>query len=169
MLHLPISKRYLRESRLNEEKNMHSQPCSRQILDADAANPTDVYIFNAADSGSWSKQKTTPSGADLTSMIAILDHDTNVFCRLIPFASDRHTRQGGSPCNILIVSCTFYVDQSGYRGARSIQQSSERLPPLTPLPLPGKTSRIHRSLSPITSLRWDWPPTISTSSALRAR
>jgi hypothetical protein len=48
------------------------------ILDADASNPTDVYIFNAANQ-QWSTQKTNASGADLTSMVAILDHDTNVF------------------------------------------------------------------------------------------
>ncbi|KAF8315328.1 hypothetical protein DL93DRAFT_2057245 [Clavulina sp. PMI_390] len=48
------------------------------LLDADASNPTDVYIYSAA-SSSWSTQKTTDGGADLTNMVAILDHDTNVF------------------------------------------------------------------------------------------
>lgn len=51
------------------------------ILDADAANPTDVYIFDAS-AGSWTNQKTTAGGADPTSFVAILDHDTNVFFAL---------------------------------------------------------------------------------------
>lgn len=52
------------------------------ILDADAANPTDVYIYDAGKKA-WSTQKTTANGADLTSMVAILDHDTNVFFGLV--------------------------------------------------------------------------------------
>ncbi|KAJ9101629.1 hypothetical protein QFC20_005158 [Naganishia adeliensis] len=50
------------------------------VLNADAAAPSDVYIFNF-DAKSWSKQ-TTSSAPDLASGTSILDHDTNVFFTL---------------------------------------------------------------------------------------
>jgi len=50
------------------------------VLDADAANPGDVYIYDFA-AGTWSKQTTT-SPPDLATGSSVLDHDTNVFFAL---------------------------------------------------------------------------------------
>jgi len=55
------------------------------VLNADASNPTAVYIYDATGK-SWSKQSvSSPSGTpafDPSSFKAILDHDTNVFYAL---------------------------------------------------------------------------------------
>jgi len=48
------------------------------VVGADEANPTSVYIYNAATTA-WSQQPTTPGGFNTSSFTAILDHDTNVF------------------------------------------------------------------------------------------
>jgi len=49
------------------------------VLNADASQPNAIHIFDAT-SKTWTTQQTTvPDGLDLTSMVAILDHDTNVF------------------------------------------------------------------------------------------
>jgi len=51
------------------------------FLNADAKNPTSVYIYDAG-AKSWSTQPTTPGSFDYTSFNVILDHDTNVFYAL---------------------------------------------------------------------------------------
>jgi len=51
------------------------------VLDGDNSNPGDVHIFNVQ-SQNWTTQKTSLSGADPSSFISILDHDTNVFYAL---------------------------------------------------------------------------------------
>lgn len=52
------------------------------VLDGDAANPNNVHIFNA-DQQTWTVQQTKPAnGFNPTDVVAILDHDTNVFCEL---------------------------------------------------------------------------------------
>ncbi|THH32542.1 hypothetical protein EUX98_g1640 [Antrodiella citrinella] len=48
------------------------------ILNGDAANPSDVHIYDAG-AKSWSTQTTTTGGFSPASFDAILDHDTNVF------------------------------------------------------------------------------------------
>jgi len=48
------------------------------VLDGDASNPSAVHIFDGG-SKTWSEQTVDASTADLTTMVAILDHDTNVF------------------------------------------------------------------------------------------
>ncbi|KAJ9126248.1 hypothetical protein QFC24_001974 [Naganishia onofrii] len=50
------------------------------VLNADASNPSDIYVFNF-DAKSWSKQATS-SAPDLSTGTSILDHDTNVFFTL---------------------------------------------------------------------------------------
>ena len=53
------------------------------VLNGDASNPTDVYIYDAT-AKSWTTQTVKAadvSSFDLTSLKAILDHDTNVFCK----------------------------------------------------------------------------------------
>jgi len=49
------------------------------VLNADSANPTSIYIYDAT-AKSWSVQPTQPGKFDYTNFVAILDHDTNVFC-----------------------------------------------------------------------------------------
>lgn len=51
------------------------------ILNADSANPSSIYIYDAA-AKSWSKQAVDAGKFDPTNFAAILDHDTNVFCGL---------------------------------------------------------------------------------------
>ncbi|CAE6423019.1 unnamed protein product [Rhizoctonia solani] len=49
------------------------------FINADNANPNAIHIFDATVQ-TWSTQQATlPDGLDPTSMVAILDHDTNVF------------------------------------------------------------------------------------------
>jgi len=48
------------------------------VLNADKANPSNIYIYDAT-AGSWSTQNTTPGQFDSSNFAAILDHDTNVF------------------------------------------------------------------------------------------
>ena len=49
------------------------------VLNADASQPGAIHIFDAT-TKSWTTQQTTiPDGLDPASMVAILDHDTNVF------------------------------------------------------------------------------------------
>lgn len=49
-------------------------------MGADTANPASVYIYDAT-ATSWSQQPVTTGGFDTTSFDAVLDHDTNVFCK----------------------------------------------------------------------------------------
>lgn len=51
------------------------------ILNADSANPSSIYIYDAA-AKSWSTQAVDAGKFDPTNFAAILDHDTNVFCGL---------------------------------------------------------------------------------------
>ena len=51
------------------------------VLDGDASDPTSVYIYDAG-AKSWSKQAVSPGGPDPNDLVAILDHDTNVFYAL---------------------------------------------------------------------------------------
>ncbi|KAF8503018.1 hypothetical protein BU17DRAFT_58622 [Hysterangium stoloniferum] len=51
------------------------------VLDGDQSNPSAVHIFNAGDN-SWSTQSVNSGGPDPTQLVAILDHDTNVFYAL---------------------------------------------------------------------------------------
>ncbi|KAF8501848.1 hypothetical protein JB92DRAFT_2741190 [Gautieria morchelliformis] len=51
------------------------------VLNGDNSNPSAVHIFNAK-SNSWSTQAVNSGGPDPTSLVAILDHDTNVFYAL---------------------------------------------------------------------------------------
>jgi hypothetical protein len=51
------------------------------VIGADTANPSSIYIFDAA-AKSWSIQSVTAGSFDPTSFNAILDHDTNVFCTI---------------------------------------------------------------------------------------
>jgi len=53
-------------------------------MGADSANPASVYIYNAA-TKSWSTQSVTTGSFNPTSFVAILDHDTNVFCMCFIF------------------------------------------------------------------------------------
>lgn len=55
------------------------------VLNGDAKNPNSIYIYDAG-AKSWSNQTTTPGTFDYSSAKAILDHDTNVFCKLSHFA-----------------------------------------------------------------------------------
>ncbi|RPD65594.1 hypothetical protein L227DRAFT_583442 [Lentinus tigrinus ALCF2SS1-6] len=48
------------------------------VLNGDKANPSDIYIYDAAKK-SWSTQKTTTGNFDPSDFKTILDHDTNVF------------------------------------------------------------------------------------------
>ncbi|KDR73239.1 hypothetical protein GALMADRAFT_251824 [Galerina marginata CBS 339.88] len=48
------------------------------VLNADTANPTSVYIYDAT-AKTWSTQSVTAGKFDPTNFAAILDHDTNVF------------------------------------------------------------------------------------------
>ncbi|CAE6475398.1 unnamed protein product [Rhizoctonia solani] len=49
------------------------------FINADNSQPNAIHIFDAT-TQTWSTQQTTvPNGLDPTSMVAILDHDTNVF------------------------------------------------------------------------------------------
>ncbi|CAE6416541.1 hypothetical protein ACGC1H_002251 [Rhizoctonia solani] len=49
------------------------------FINADNAQPTAIHIFDAT-TQTWSTQASTmPDGLDPTSLVAILDHDTNVF------------------------------------------------------------------------------------------
>ncbi|KJA17640.1 hypothetical protein HYPSUDRAFT_46107 [Hypholoma sublateritium FD-334 SS-4] len=48
------------------------------VLNADTANPTSIYIYDAT-AKSWSTQSVTANGFDPTDYDTILDHDTNVF------------------------------------------------------------------------------------------
>lgn len=48
------------------------------VLNADTANPTSIYIYDAT-SKSWSMQTVTAGTFDPTNFATILDHDTNVF------------------------------------------------------------------------------------------
>lgn len=50
-------------------------------LDADKSDTSAVYIYNVAGK-SWSKQEVNPGGPDPTSLVTILDHDSNVFYAL---------------------------------------------------------------------------------------
>ena len=51
------------------------------VMNGDAANPSNVHIYDAA-AKSWTTQTTTPGTFDPSSFDAILDHDTNVFYAL---------------------------------------------------------------------------------------
>ena len=51
------------------------------VLDGDASDPTSVYIYDAG-AKTWSKQAVSPGGPDPNDLVAILDHDTNVFYAL---------------------------------------------------------------------------------------
>ncbi|KAF8589095.1 hypothetical protein K439DRAFT_1645192 [Ramaria rubella] len=51
------------------------------VLNGDQSDPSAVHIFNVA-SKSWSTQAVSSGGPDPTSLVAILDHDTNVFYAL---------------------------------------------------------------------------------------
>lgn len=51
------------------------------IMNGDAANPSDVHIYDAT-AKSWSTQTVTTGTFDPTSFTAILDHDTNDFYAL---------------------------------------------------------------------------------------
>lgn len=48
------------------------------VLNGDAGNPNNIYIYDAT-AKSWSTQVTTPGSFSYSSFDAILDHDTNVF------------------------------------------------------------------------------------------
>jgi len=48
------------------------------VLNADIANPTSIYIYDAT-AKSWSMQSVTPGTFDSSNFATILDHDTNVF------------------------------------------------------------------------------------------
>lgn len=48
------------------------------VLNADTANPSAIYIYDAT-AKSWSMQSVTTGNFDPTNFAAILDHDTNVF------------------------------------------------------------------------------------------
>ncbi|KAF8919451.1 hypothetical protein CPB85DRAFT_1212617 [Mucidula mucida] len=48
------------------------------VVNGDAANPSDIYIYDAANKA-WSKQTTTTGSFDISSATMILDHDTNLF------------------------------------------------------------------------------------------
>lgn len=50
------------------------------VLNGDAKNPNSIYIYDAG-AKSWSTQSTDPGSFDYSSFNAILDHDTNVFCK----------------------------------------------------------------------------------------
>lgn len=52
------------------------------VLNGDNSNPTAVHIFNAQ-SKTWSTQAVSSGGPDPTSLVAILDHDTNLFCAFL--------------------------------------------------------------------------------------
>jgi len=51
------------------------------VIDGDQSNPSDVHIYDAT-ALSWSTQQVTLAGVDPTSLVAILDHDTNVLFAL---------------------------------------------------------------------------------------
>ncbi|KZO98460.1 hypothetical protein CALVIDRAFT_561921 [Calocera viscosa TUFC12733] len=51
------------------------------ILGADNANPANVYIYDAT-GNAWSMSTVTTAGVDPSSLVSILDHDTNVFYAL---------------------------------------------------------------------------------------
>jgi len=51
------------------------------VLNADQSNPSVVHIYNVAGK-SWSTQSVEEGGPDPTSLVTILDHDTNVFYAL---------------------------------------------------------------------------------------
>jgi len=48
------------------------------VLNADTANPTSIYIYDAT-AKSWSKQTVVTNTFDYSNFATILDHDTNVF------------------------------------------------------------------------------------------
>lgn len=50
------------------------------VLDGDASDPSAVHIFDAA-SQAWTVQKVSDGGIDPTSVVVVLDHDTNVLCK----------------------------------------------------------------------------------------
>ncbi|KIJ29124.1 hypothetical protein M422DRAFT_54347 [Sphaerobolus stellatus SS14] len=51
------------------------------VLDGDKSDTSAVYIYNVAGK-SWSKQSVSSGGPNAESLVAILDHDTNVFYAL---------------------------------------------------------------------------------------
>jgi len=51
------------------------------VLNADSANPSSIYLYDAT-AKSWSTQSVTTGAFDPSSFSAILDHDTNVFYAL---------------------------------------------------------------------------------------
>lgn len=51
------------------------------VLNSDQSNPSAVHIYDVAGK-SWSTQAVSSGGPDPTSLVAILDHDTNVFYAL---------------------------------------------------------------------------------------
>lgn len=57
------------------------------VLDGDNSNPSAVHIFDAQNK-TWSTQSVSSGGPDPTSLVAILDHDTNVFCGCLLFYMD---------------------------------------------------------------------------------
>ncbi|KAF8154910.1 hypothetical protein B0H34DRAFT_783901 [Crassisporium funariophilum] len=48
------------------------------VLNADTANPSSIYIYDAT-AKSWSTQQVTTGSFDPSNFAAVLDHDTNVF------------------------------------------------------------------------------------------
>lgn len=54
------------------------------VLNADAANPADIAIYDAT-AKTWSTQKVNQGAFDPTNFATILDHDTNVFCASLIF------------------------------------------------------------------------------------
>jgi len=51
------------------------------VIDGDNANPSNIHLYDAT-AQTWSTQSITLAGVDPTSLVAILDHDTNVFFAL---------------------------------------------------------------------------------------
>ncbi|KAF8880017.1 hypothetical protein BD779DRAFT_1649151 [Infundibulicybe gibba] len=51
------------------------------VMNADSANPSSIYLYDAT-AKSWSTQSVTTGSFDPSSFSAILDHDTNVFYAL---------------------------------------------------------------------------------------
>ena len=53
------------------------------VTDGDNSSPSNIYIYDAT-AKSWSTQAVTTGQFDPLSFNAILDHDTNLFCALLP-------------------------------------------------------------------------------------
>lgn len=63
------------------------------VINGDNANPLNVHVFDPT-AQAWTVQPTIAGGVDPTTVQAILDHDTNVFCELGTIAQSRSLALG---------------------------------------------------------------------------